>query len=154
MDVETKLIYTNNLGKVYSEKLEKHLLIDELEIAKHLANFGKTVILKKEMDISNIKNADAVVDGKIIEFKTISNATNFKRAIENALRRSKKQAKNTLLYIKQKFCLSDLYRGIETAIKFDKSKKITEIQILFSDGNLKILLRNQIENGSYKELLK
>jgi len=148
----TNLLYSNN-GYVYSERATK-CSDDELEIAKFLADIGHTVILIQE--VRNQKTADALVDGVLVEFKTISNTTNFGNRVQQDISRGKEQADNILLYIKQKqkFDYKSFYKGIEYAIKFDSYQKISTIQILFESRKLIILNRSQIEDGSYKEILK
>ncbi len=142
----------SNIGIVYTTKPKEHITDDEFEIAIHLANLGKIIIFKQE--IVNQKNADALVDDELTEFKTIKRAENFKRAIERDLSQGKKQADNILLFIKQDFVMHDLYHGIETALKYDTHNKIQSIQILFMNGELLRFSRSEILNYSYRNSLK
>jgi hypothetical protein len=76
---------------------EKGVFEKEMVQAKILANIGSTVYLLPEIQKENgEKSADAVVDGLLMEFKTITGGI---KKVERRFRESRLQCKNSFLKI-------------------------------------------------------
>lgn len=95
-------------------KHEANSLISELPAAQLLKERGFTVELLEEVGME--VKTDALIGGKLYEFKRISSATNFERKIERAFRDSQK-AKRLVLHIDQDFNKSEVNRGLIKAIR-------------------------------------
>lgn len=95
-------------------KHEASSLINELPAAQLLKERGFTVELLEEVGME--VKTDALINGKIYEFKRVSSATNFERKIERAFRDSKK-AKRLVLHIDQDFNKNEVQSGLIKAIR-------------------------------------
>ncbi len=143
----------DNGGYIVSHK--KHGVIEihqNLIIAKILADLGERIELLE--DVPNQKTPDAKRNGELWEFKTISKAKNVSRAIETALRTAKRQANNVLIYINQKHKANDIRYGIYLADKNNKLGSIRNIDVLFENGFLERIKRDEIKNGKLGEKFK
>jgi len=138
-------------GFVVVHKLHgKNELLQNIVIAKHLANLGESVELLKCN--YNEKTPDSIRNGEFWEFKTIENATNISTAIQSALRKGKKQSGNILIYIKQKILKNQVIKGIESSLSMDKDNRIQKIALL-TENILITLTRDEIIKGKHKELI-
>lgn len=117
-------------------------------IADLLAKKGTGVALLE--DLNNVKSPDAELNGIPWEFKTLSNYSNLQNAIDNALRAGATQASNTLLYFNGKYTNEAIVRGVTGRVK--RNRNIKFVALLFNDGRLLKLSRNQILNGDWKGL--
>jgi hypothetical protein len=111
-------------------------------IALRLAALGKRVILLPNQ--INVISADADVDSEIWEFKTLMTSTNLRSAIQVAIRRAKLQSCNILCFINQLYVIEEITAGIDSAVRNDKSEKIARIAVLFEDGKIIDITREEI----------
>ena len=123
---------------------------DNLIIANKLAEKGKGIELIENFD--NIKSFDANIDGVEWEFKTLTNFSNLKNAVDRELRNAVKQSSNILLFINNGYKNEDLITGVERRTL--RNKEIKFIAILFKDGRLIKVSRKQIESGEFRKLVK
>jgi len=86
------------------EVLEK-----ELSHARLLTVRGSVIYLLPEIGPQGEKHPDAIVDGFIMEFKTITGKV---RQVEEHLRSARKKAENVFLKIDSPLTLEDVYRKI------------------------------------------
>jgi hypothetical protein len=111
-------------------------------IALRLAALGKRVVLLPNQ--INVISADADVDSEIWEFKTLMTSTNLRGAIQITIRRAKVQASNILCFIAQRYMIEEITGGIDGAVRNDKSEKIARIAVLFEDGKLIDMTREEV----------
>lgn len=86
-----------------------------MKTAKILADIGHNILLLKILNIPNIKNPDADIDGVSFEFKHNHKPT--KSAIDNELRKAFKQADNIVLHILSDISSNELCRAIVGRLK-------------------------------------
>jgi len=139
---------TDSGGYVVVHKLHgKGELEQNLEIAEILAEKGEKILLLP--DNKNIKSPDALRNGIIWEFKTISNAHNLYHALQNSIRKGKKQSENILIYINQAYTNENIAKALKSAVNMDNPIQIKEINILYHDKRLIKMERDEIENNSF-----
>ncbi len=127
---------------------QEHKLTDsEVFVAETFARQGRRVKLLSEQNLEGIKTPDAELDGEFWEFKELRNARNVRGAVQQDIREGKKQARNIAYYINQDFNILDINAGIQTAIRFDESRLVQQITLIFRTGSLKTLTRSELENG-------
>ncbi len=132
-------------GYIVVNKRHGHIEVQQnLIIAKILADLGEKIELLE--DIPTIKSPDAKRNSDFWEFKTISKAKNVSRAIETAIRNAKKQAQNVLLFVNQKHKANDIRYGLFLADKNNKLGNIKRVDVLFENGFLEKISRNDIKN--------
>ena len=86
-------------SKLPSNKQQERDLVKELKSAKVLEDFGLSVWLippAKNADGNGIKGPDALVDGKLFEFKELTGGI---KRFEERFRESRKQGKNVYIRI-------------------------------------------------------
>jgi Contact-dependent growth inhibition CdiA C-terminal domain len=150
--------YDNTLyiKKYYDEKSEGFVIIhrahglNELQgneaIAILLANLGKKIVLLPNEE--GIISADADVDDEIWEFKTVK-ATNLSSAVQGAIRRGKLQSSNILCFINQLYVIENITKGIYNVVKYDNAEMIQKIAILFTNGELIEMTREEVVEKSF-----
>ena len=115
-------------------------------IGRMLTELGDAVVL-----LPNSKerpSPDALRNGEEWEFKTIQ-AFTLKNAIQNALRKGKTQASNILCFINMRYAIENITLGIHNAVKFDREGLISNISILFQDGQLIEMTRQEVSNRMF-----
>ncbi len=110
-------------------------------IGRILAERGDSVVLLPNME--ERPSPDALRNGEEWEFKTIQ-AFNLKNAVQNALRKGKTQASNILCFINMRYTIENITLGIHNAVKFDRESCINNIAILFQDGQLIEMTREEV----------
>jgi hypothetical protein len=111
-----------------------------------LAELGYAVVLLPNQE--GKRSPDALRNGEEWEFKTIS-GFNLRGAIQNALRKGKTQAPNVLCLIDTLYNIENITLGIYNAVKFDKTQRIQSIGILFQDGRLVEVTREEVRNRGF-----
>lgn len=114
-----------------------------------LAKHGYRVVLKANQP--SVRSADATLNDKIWEFKTISDAKNLSNRVQGNIKNGKKQAANILIFINQLYNANDITKGIYNAIKFDKDEAAQKMAILFQSGKLIIIERAEVLDKSYRK---
>ncbi len=128
--------------------------LNELEgnkkIALLLAKLGLCVVLLP--NLSDSIASDASIDGEMWEFKTISITGNLSNRVHKVISKGKHQAAKILIYIAQSYTMHEISKGIDNAVRVDKSELIKEIGILFEDnGRLIIVKREEVIDKSFNE---
>jgi hypothetical protein len=137
---------------VFHEETEGYLVIhpahgqseweDNKLIGRILAEMGDTVVLLPNQPDKN--SCDALRNGEEWEFKTIR-SDYVSRSLQQALRRGKTQAPNVLCLVTQtEFEVHELTFGIYSAVKFDTKQQLQRIAILFPDGKLIEVSREEV----------
>lgn len=120
------------------------------QIARMLATIGEAVILMPAK--GNLSSHDATRNNQAWEFKTVS-ALNIRAAVQGAIRRGKVQASNVLCFIDtDDWEWHDISFGIHAAVKFDIKTSIERLAILFRDGSLIEMTREDVRNGTFRNL--
>lgn len=112
-------------------------------IGRMLADLGDSVVLLPNME--ERPSPDALRNGEEWEFKTIQ-AINLKNAVQNALRKGKTQSANIICFVNMLYTIENVTLGIYNAIKFDKDGRIAKTGILFQDGKLVEMSREEVLN--------
>ncbi|MDQ3073269.1 MAG: hypothetical protein M3Q97_08420, partial [Bacteroidota bacterium] len=99
------------------------------------------------------RTADALVNGRVTEFKIIHKATNLKNAVQKQLRKGKRQAPRVLLYISTEIQLDSLLLGIFNAVKFDSEGMLQQV-VIWHSGQIVELNRAEILDGSFMKKIK
>jgi SPP1 gp7 family putative phage head morphogenesis protein len=135
-DTRADNIYESDTGGMVEaeQSVNKNELRDNKEIAQFLADLGHKVRLLGVNDAPGVKNPDALVDGKVFEFKTNKEAT--KSAIDNELRKAKKQADHIVLHIKSDISVPDLADAISD--RMGRAKNVNEVWLIHDDNLIKL----------------
>ncbi len=145
MKFKTIYISQNGKGKVESALfIEKRFeYIENTKIAIFLAEkINAEICLLPVNDTSGVKSADATVNGKPFEFKTIE--VNSKTAIQNAYRKKgKKQAPNILFHVVANIDFEIFIRYLKGIMK--ESDRIDEIWIIYKE-KLEQFTKKQVLN--------
>lgn len=115
-------------------------------IGRMLAELGDSVVLLPNME--GRPSPDALRNGEEWEFKTIQ-ASNLKNAVQNALRKGKTQSANIICFVNMLYTIENITLGIYNAIKFDREARIANIGILFQDGRLVEMSREDVVNRRF-----
>ena len=147
------------IKKYYDEKTEGFVVIHRAHgfnelygnetIAISLAKLGKRVVLLPN-EADGI-SADAEVDNEIWEFKTISNTRNLSNRIHKVISKGKHQSSNVLIYIAQLYKSHEITKGIDNAVRVDSNELIQKIAILFQDGRLIFVKREEVTDKSFND---
>lgn len=137
-------IITHNLHN--ASELQNNLLSSKL-----LADMGKAIEL---LPVSEVKTADALVNGVAFEFKLLTNYSNLFNRVKEEIKRALKQSPNVLLHINNKFNQDELIRGIHAAVSNDKTEKLKFIGLVFNDKRFFLFSRKQIETREFVSILK
>ena len=127
-------------------------LQQNLEVAWQLMRRGERIVLLET--IKGLRTADATRNGVEWEFKRLSNAKNIPRAIEKAVLQKKGQACRFVLHIMQPYSNSQLTNGLYKIVCNSAPADFQEIALLFADGRLVSLSRQEIENKNFEKLGK
>lgn len=119
---------------------------DNKRIGQMLVELGEAIVLLPN-HVDKI-SPDASRNREEWEFKTIQ-AFNLKNAVQNALRKGKTQSPNILCFINMLYTIENITLGIYNAVKFDKTSRIEKIAILFQDGRLIEMTREEVRNGLF-----
>ncbi len=147
-------LYTNNKSGgfvIAHKKHDRSKLSQNLSIAKQLADRGEIVELIES--IPNEKSPDAKRNELFWKFRTVSSSQNLENSILMAIRKSKRNCENMLIYIDQPFSMSNIFKALETSISKDKSDKIRRIDILMQRRLMKFT-RDDILQGNHKKTKK
>lgn len=112
-------------------------------IGRMLAELGDVVVLLPNNE--ERPSPDALRNGEEWEFKTVC-GHNLKNGIQNALRKGKTQSPNILCFVNMLYTIEDITLGIHNAVKFDAEVRIQKIGILFQDGRLVEMTREEVRN--------
>ena len=112
-----RVIYEDKLtgGKITAGYVEPTKEEEQNTVAlKPLAQKGFVIELRQAVNKQNVKTADALINGEYWEIKT--NYTPTKNAIDNALRKGKRQAQNVILDIQSGITEDMLRRGVKSRV--------------------------------------
>jgi Contact-dependent growth inhibition CdiA C-terminal domain len=121
-------------------------------IARILAQNGKQVKLLNEQAETGVKIPDAEVNGVIYEFKELTEESQILgNRIQEGIGQARKQGATAVVYYinRSTFEIWQINRGIRQAFFWDRQEKIQEISLLFRDGKLETITREEWENGKY-----
>ena len=123
----------------------------ELFIAEAFAKQGNQVKLLQEQAQIGEKTPDAKINNEEWEFKELSpNAVNIKNRVQRGIATAKKQAPNIAYHINNdRANLQDINRGIIRALVWDIEGNIQKIALVFQNGTINSLNREQLDNGEY-----
>jgi len=93
---------------------QSEILSHELMQARILANFGHTVYLLPELGPRKVKHPDAIVDGLIMEFKTVSGN---ERKIKEKYKEAREKAENVFIQIDPLFTQKTVARKLAGVIR-------------------------------------
>lgn len=108
-----------------------------------LAQLGNAVVLLPNDESRT--SPDALRNGEEWEFKTVR-GHNLKNAIQNALRKGKTQSPNIICFVNMLYTIENITLGVHNAVKFDSEIRIQKIGILFQDGRLIEMTREEVRN--------
>ena len=138
---------------VFHEETEGYLVIhpahgqNEWEenklIGRMLAQLGDAVVLLPNDEAK--PSPDALRNGEEWEFKTVQ-GYNLKNSVQNALRKGKTQSPNIICFINMLYTIENITLGIHNAVKFDSEVRIQKIGILFQNGKLVEMTRDEVRN--------
>jgi hypothetical protein len=117
----------------------------ELFVAKVFATNGSQVTLLDESDAIESKRPDAEIDGEIWDFKEIRNAENMAGAVQQSIRRGKKQADNIALHLNQNFDIAKINQGVVTSSY--AYREILKVAIVNVDKKQEVILMQEIRDG-------
>jgi len=142
-DGYVKVIFHNATGGylVIHPKHGQNEWEENKRIGRMLAELGDSVVLLPNME--GRPSPDALRNGAEWEFKTIQ-ASNLKNAVQNALRKGKTQSTNIICFVNMLYNIENITLGIYNAVKFDKDGRIANIGILFQDGRLLEMSREEV----------
>jgi hypothetical protein len=139
---------TTTFGFVVAHKLHgENEIKGNQAIALLLTKHGYRVVLLGNQP--NIVSADATLDDEVWEFKTISDAQNLSNRVQRDIHRGKRQAANILIFIAQFYRIKEITKGIYNAIKFDEKRMVNKVSILFQNGDLIKLTREEMVNSEF-----
>ncbi|MEG3436279.1 hypothetical protein V0288_04035 [Pannus brasiliensis CCIBt3594] len=158
---ESRSIYNNAISDYdryyFDEKTGGFVLIHENHnindserfIAEVFARLGNRVTLLDERAESGVKTPDADINGDIWEFKELSpDAVSIKNTIQRGVASGKKSAPNVAYYINHNRAdIRDINRGITRALVWDTDEYLQKLALVFNDGSLQLLSREELDNG-------
>jgi hypothetical protein len=153
---EYRLIYESPIsnGKVYLHpKHSKNEIIENSEIGKRLADYNKVVLLPRYVEAKSVKNPDAIIDGQLADFKSPRHAHNFEGAVQGCVSKANKQrVAIVVINIDNPVATKEaIQEGIRKAffIEASRNRYIKEVWLLYKDGALVELTKEEIKNLSY-----
>lgn len=151
-DTRADTIYESDTGGlVEAEKsVNKNELRDNKAIAEFLADLGHKVRLLGVDNTPGVKNPDALVNGKTFEFKTNKQAT--KSAIDNELRKAKKQADHIVLHITSDISVADLADAISD--RMARAENVNELWLMHNDNLIKLKKAELTDKGAIIRRIK
>jgi hypothetical protein len=142
------LVYRSATGaKVVKESGWESGHLTEVPIAKHLADNGQDVILRKKIEEHGVQTPDAYVrdarktSWRTWDFKNVSNkAINVPGAVQLQIRRGRKQSPHVLVYLSidsvAPGVAEDAARGVRSAVINDIDRRVKSIIILSQSGKI------------------
>lgn len=141
---------------VFHEETEGYLVIhpehgqneweENKRIGRMLAELGDAVVLLPNNE--GEPSPDALRNGEAWEFKTVL-GYNLKNAVQNALRKGKTQAPNIICLVNMLYTIENITLGIHNAVKYDKEVRIQKIGILFRDGRMVEMTREEVRTNVF-----
>lgn len=130
--------------------------IDELQeniaIGTRLADNGEVIMLPAHVQIDNIKNPDAVINGIKTDFKKPDTAISHK-TIKSHIAKASKQRAQIIVFVIDNSNITPglLKRSLNAALKNETwHKNVKEIWVLRGSNPLLKISRNQITHGNYE----
>jgi Contact-dependent growth inhibition CdiA C-terminal domain len=129
----------------------KDEIMDNLIYARTLADKGYTVYLLPYINEQGIKNPDALINGKIVDFKCPKYSTKLNTAIQNAIKTASKQGVDivTVFLDNPNLTNRDIKRALIASFQKGWNTSIEEIWLIFSDFNLVQINREEVENLTF-----
>ena len=145
-----------NGGKVYlhpthfEEELEENLFF-----AKCLAEKGKIVYLMPFYHSFQMKNPDATINGRLVDFKYPKKTVNWHNAIQTHIRNANRQgAAIVVIYFERTdIDRNQIARGLSTALQDGWNRHIREVWLLYPNGILLEISRIDVKNRSFIRIL-
>ncbi len=120
----------------------------ELFVAEVFARLGRRVKLLSEQALPGVRTPDAEINGEIWEFKELSpEATSISNAVQRGVAAGKKRAPNVAYHINTEADIAGINTGIARAMVWDTEKLLQRVALVFNDGRVQILNREELENG-------
>lgn len=120
----------------------------ELFVAGVFARLGRRVKLLSEQALPGVRTPDAEINGEIWEFKELSpEATSISNAVQRGVAAGKKRAPNVAYHINTEADIAGINTGIARAMVWDTEKLLQRVALVFNDGRVQILNREELENG-------
>ncbi len=123
----------------------------ELFVAQVLANRGRRVTLLNETGMGvGVKTPDADIDGVIGEFKLLTqNLTNVPARVQASFTRARQQGAEWVVYHldRDESDISLVNQGLRLGFFWDRRKTVKQILVVFRDGRIKELSREEWDNG-------
>ena len=117
-------------------------------VAEVFARQGRRVKLLSEQAAPGIRTPDAEIDGEIWEFKELSSeAVSIKNTVQRGVAVAKKRAPNVAYHINTDADIADINKGITRALVWDTEKLLQKISLVFNDGRVQVLTREELDNG-------
>ena len=145
-----------NGGKVYlhpthfEEELEENLFF-----AKCLAEKGKIVYLMPFYHSFQMKNPDATINGRLVDFKYPKKTVNWHNAIQTHIRNANRQgvAIVVIYFERTDIDRNQIARGLSTALQDGWNRHIREVWLLYPNGILLEISRIDVKNRSFIRIL-
>lgn len=145
-----------NGGKVYlhpthfEEELEENLFF-----AKCLAEKGKIVYLMPFYHSFQMKNPDATINGRLVDFKYPKKTVNWHNAIQTHIRNANRQgvAIVVIYFERTDIDRNQIARGLSTALQDGWNRHIREVWLLYPHGVLLEISRIDVKNRSFIRIL-
>ncbi len=128
----------------------------EALIAEHIAKALRTdVYLAPRVEAEGLKLVDAWIEGEPWEFERVTKeARVLSTSVQNALRSGKKQSGSVAVYLDISDRLkadpalhTELNRGVQNALRNDRSGDLRKVAMLRSDGAFELLTTDEVRNG-------
>lgn len=130
---------------------EHNTIESDCFIAEILAKQGKRVSLLSEQASEGVKTPDAEIDGEVYEFKELTEQSqSLANRVQEGIGKARKQGVRGVIYHinRTNYDINQINRGLRQAFFWDKERQIQKISLLFPDGNLKTITREEWENGN------
>ncbi|WP_293152226.1 MULTISPECIES: hypothetical protein [unclassified Microcoleus] len=122
----------------------------EIFVAEVLAKMGKRVKLLSEQAAEGTRTPDAEIDGRICEFKELTESTrNIRYRVQEGISRAKRQgATVVIIHINRKtYEFWKINDGIRKAFYWDEAQLIQAIILVFNSEEVQNIAREEWENG-------
>jgi hypothetical protein len=145
-----RYFYDENTGGFVLIHQDHNTNDSERFVAEVFASLGRRVKLLSEQASPGIRTPDAEINGEIWEFKELSQeAVSIKNAVQRGVAVAKKRAPNMAYHINCKANIEDINRGIIRALVWDTERLLQKIALVFNDGRMQVLTREELDNGQY-----
>ena len=145
-----------NGGKVYLHPTHfEEELKENLFFAKCLAEKGKIVYLMPFYHSFQMKNPDATINGRLVDFKYPKKTVNWHNAIQTHIRNANRQgAAIVVIYFERTdIDRNQIARGLSTALQDGWNRHIREVWLLYPHGVLLEISRIDVKNRSFIRIL-